>query len=82
MIPERVPTKKLGVNRWTLMDDDGIFDTKPPKGGTPHQLSFTIEDTTGCSCEQIIRAIDLGRVHRKHGGSVSALEAFVELMNT
>ena len=33
-IPEGVPTSgSLGVNRWALVDGDGVFDTTPPPGG-------------------------------------------------
>jgi hypothetical protein len=82
LIPEGVPTKKLGVNRWALVDNDDIFDTTLPKGGGKGpQLSFTIEDTAGCSCEQIISALDLGKGHEKHGCSISAMKAFMELVN-
>lgn len=82
VIPEGMPTKGLGVNRWALVDNDGIFNTTLPKGGGKGpQLGFTIEDTAGCSCEQIISALDLGKGHEKHGCSISAMEAYVELVN-
>jgi len=81
-IPESVPTIRLGTNHWALADNDGIFDTTLPKGGGQGpKLGFTVEDTAGCSCEQIISALDLGKGHEKHGCSISAMEAFVELVN-
>ena len=81
-IPEGIPTRTLGVNRWALTDGDGIFDTAPPPGrGRGPDLDFMIEDTAGCSCEQIIEALDLGKGHLKHGCSISAMEAWVELVN-
>ena len=82
VIPEGVPTKGLGVNRWALVDGDGIFDTTlPPGGGKSPQLAYTIEETAGCSCEQIITALDLGKGHEKFGCSISAMETFLEFVN-
>ena len=82
VIPESVPTRRLGVNRFALADDDGDFDTtSPPGGGGGPGLSFNIEDTAGCSCEQIIEALSLGKGHEKFGCSVSAMEAWVALVN-
>lgn len=82
VIPESVPTSGLGVNRWALEDEDGIFDTTPPPGGGDSpQRDFNIEATAGCSCEQIIEALGLGKGHEKHGCSISAMEAYVELVN-
>jgi uncharacterized repeat protein (TIGR01451 family) len=72
VIPESVPTVRLGTNRFALVDEDGIFDTKAPNGNDP-RLTFTIEDTAGCSCEQIIEALDLGNGHTKFGCSISAM---------
>ncbi len=77
-LPEDVPTIKLGVNRWADVDGDGVFDTTPSKGKGP-QLSFTIEDTAGCSCSQIIDALDLGRGHEKFGCSISAMQDWLAL---
>jgi hypothetical protein len=82
VIPEGVPTKRLGVNRWALHDSDGVFDTTLPKGGgRGTALSFTIEETGGCSCEQIIDAFDLGKGHEKFGCSNSAMNDFVDIVN-
>ena len=81
-MPESVPTRHLGVNRFALVDADGVFDTTPPPGnnGGPG-VTFTIEDTAGCSCEQIIEALGLGKGHEKFGCSISAMEAWVALVN-
>jgi hypothetical protein len=68
MIPESVPTIHLGTNRWALVDDDGVFDTNPPNGEGPGFM-FDLEDTGGCSCEQIIEMWDLGQGHEKFGCS-------------
>ncbi|MDX1500714.1 MAG: lamin tail domain-containing protein, partial [Thermoanaerobaculia bacterium] len=81
-IPESVPTSGLGVNRWALTDGDTAFDTTPPPGGgNGPGLSFTTQDTAGCSCEQIIDAQGLGSGHEKYGCSNSAMEEWVALVN-
>lgn len=82
VIPERVPTRRLGVNRWALVDGDGIFDTTPPPGGgNGPPVGFAIDDTGGCSCEQIIAALGLGKGHVKNGCSISAMQEWVALAN-
>ena len=75
-IPEIVPTVRLGTNRFALRDGDGIFDTKEPKGRGPDR-SYSIADTAGCSCEQIIAALGLGKGHTKFGCSISAMDAWI-----
>jgi hypothetical protein len=77
VIPESVPTKKLGTNRFALIDGDTTFDTKAPKGKGP-QKAFTIDDTAGCSCEQIIEELGLGKGHAKFGCSISAMEEWID----
>lgn len=73
-----VPTVRLGVNRFADVDGDGIFDTMLPRGGgRGPQKSFTIDDTAGCSCEQIIEELGLGQGHTKFGCSISAMEDFI-----
>jgi len=82
-IPESVPTRKLGVNRWTLVDDDGTFDTAPPPGGGGGpDFTFTIADTGGCSCEQIIEAWDLGQGHTKFGCSTGVMLQWITQVGT
>jgi predicted extracellular nuclease len=75
VIPESVPTRDLGVNRWVLGDDDFAFDTRGPGGG-----AYTTEDTAGCSCEQIIEAQGLGKGHTRFGCSNEAMQDQVELV--
>ena len=78
VIPESVPTVALGVNHYALVDGDGTFDTTPPPGGGggPGDV-FTLADTAGCSCEQIIAALLLGSSHTKFGCSVEAMRDWV-----
>ena len=80
VIPESIPTKSLGVNRFALVDNiDNVFDTTSPKGNGP-QRSYTIADTTGCSCTQIIDELGLGAGHIKFGCSISAMDDWVRLV--
>jgi hypothetical protein len=71
-IPESVPSVRLGVNRWALINGDGIFDTTAPPGAGPG-FEFDLQDTAGCSCEQIIDELGLGHGHRRFGCSNSAM---------
>jgi predicted extracellular nuclease len=80
VIPESVPTRELGVNRWALTDDDFLFDTRSPPGGETG-VSFSTEDTAGCSCSQIIAAQGLGSGHSKFGCSTEVMEDWIELVN-
>ncbi|NHZ73441.1 MAG: hypothetical protein GWP16_03100 [Nitrospirae bacterium] len=89
VIPESVPTQRLGVNRYALVDEDGNFDTTQPGGrrssGALSQSAplsfFTVGDTGGCSCEQIIEAQHLGKGHEKFGCSLGAMRNWVKLVN-
>lgn len=80
VIPESVPTVSLGVNRWALTDGDGVFDTTLSPGQGPG-LSYTIEDTAGCSCEQIIAKLGLDKGHERFGCSISTMDAWIALVN-
>lgn len=71
-----VPSVRLGTNRWADTDGDGVFDTTAPKGQGP-MLSFSIEDTAGCSCADIIDALELGSGHTKFGCSISAMQWWI-----
>jgi hypothetical protein len=76
-----VPTNgTLGSNRWALLDDEDplVFDQALPQGGS--HASYTLGDTAGCSCEQIIDAQGLGSGHTKSGCSNGEMEAWVELV--
>jgi hypothetical protein len=80
VIPESMPTKRLGTNRYALIDDDTVFDATAPKGQGPQQ-SFTLDDTAGCSCEQIIVELGLSTGHTKFGCNISAMEEWIALVN-
>lgn len=76
-IPESVPTVRLGVNHFALVNGDGLFDTTLPAGRGPG-VSFTVQETAGCSCEQIIDRLGLGHGQTKHGCSIEAMQTWVE----
>lgn len=81
VVPESVPTRRLGVNRWALVDGDGIFDTTaPPGGGEGPGLSFTLDDTAGCTCEQVIETLGIGLGHGKYGCSTGVMRRFTRLV--
>jgi hypothetical protein len=79
VIPEPMPTKQLGVNRYALTNDDAIFDTIRPKRGGSGNV-FTLADTAGCSCAQIIDALGLGEGDTKFGCSSSAMSEWIEMV--
>ncbi|MDC3954410.1 thrombospondin type 3 repeat-containing protein [Polyangium jinanense] len=49
-----------------------VGESKSPK------LSFTMKDTAGCSCTQIIQELSLGAGHKKHGCSPSAMKDWIQ----
>ena len=79
---EDVPEIKLKPNHFVL-GSDGTFVKGEPKGkkegtgiaGT--DKAFTIQDTRGCSCEQIIEQLELGNGHRKFGCSPGVMDCWV-----
>jgi uncharacterized repeat protein (TIGR01451 family) len=81
-IPERVPTRELRPNRYALVDENTVFDTWQQGKRSPDQTrSFTVDDTAGCSCEQIIIGLELGKGHTKFGCSLGAMREWVGLVN-
>jgi predicted extracellular nuclease len=61
VIPEGVPSKALSPDHYALVDGDTTFDTN---GGTS---VFTVQQTAGCSCGQILTAQGFGKGQAKHG---------------
>lgn len=78
--PDGVPTSSLGTNRWADLNGDGVFDTVLPRGQGPKR-GYTMEDTHGCSCAQIIDELNLGAGHTKFGCSISAMDDWTLLMS-
>jgi predicted extracellular nuclease len=85
-VPETVPSKGLKPNRYALMDDDSFFDTEvratgrfslnPNKGKA--KAAFSLADTAGCSCEQIVEQLDLGNGHLDHGCSKGVMKVWAK----
>ena len=72
------PEVRLGVNRWALVDGDDTFDTTEPNGVGP-KVTFTMTDTKGCSCAQIIEALHVGDGHDKYGCSIGIMRRWLDL---
>jgi len=85
---ENVPTsdKGLGTNRWIFDGTNWIAGEIPGNGKGPRK-SFSIEDTHGCNCEQILTWLhenhpeEYGEMngHWKFGCSKSVIENFISL---
>lgn len=71
------PTNGLGVNRWIWTGGPNFTTKLPPGGGKGPQLSFSIAQTRGCSCAQIIEKLGLGEGHKKFGCSISAMQDYI-----
>jgi len=78
VIPESVPTKKLNPNHYALVDGDGIFDTVAKGKSSP--ANYTVGDTGGCSCEQIVEALGLGNGLLKHGCPPGVMQNWVGMV--
>jgi YVTN family beta-propeller protein len=72
VVPESAPTSgTLGQARYSLIR--GVTFSMGPKAKT----IYTTTDTAGCSCEQIVAALGLGKGHLKFGCSKGAMEAWI-----
>jgi len=65
--------KGLGKNRWADIDGNGTFDTS---GKNPTGRAYTMSDTAGCSCAQIIAICGYGKGHVKFGCSHSVMDVW------
>lgn len=82
LVPETAPTSGLGVNRFVLLNQNSSFDTVFPGGnGKGPGKAFDLDQTSGCSCEQIIDLLDLGMGHVRHGCSIGAMEQWIGVSN-
>jgi hypothetical protein len=79
--PESVPTSgDLRPNMSALTGNAGygVFETAPPN---PQGVVYTTQDTAGCSCEQIVDILDLGKGHLKNGCSFSAMDDWLMFLD-
>jgi hypothetical protein len=77
VIPEGAPTVKLQPNHYALVDGDTTFDTVAPGKGNGPGAVFTLDDTRGCSCEQIVAATGAGAGQLMHGCSLGTMEDWI-----
>jgi hypothetical protein len=72
-----VPSKSLKKNRWADVDGDGVFEA-----GKAANDPYTIEETGGCLCSDIIDAVGLGKGHRKYGCAGGEMDDWVDYVAT
>jgi hypothetical protein len=75
-VPEVTPSKGVKPNHFALLDGDILFDTKGKA-----KDSFSLVDTMGCSCEQIVEQQGLGKGHIKHGCSTGVMKNWVDFVS-
>jgi len=78
-IPETAPAKGLKPNYYALLDGDTTFDSIDSPYSR-EKRDFTIEDTAGCSCEQIAEKRGMGNVPAgalKHGCSLGLMKKWI-----
>jgi hypothetical protein len=80
VLPEKVPTSTLGTGRFANTDRDLALETKPAPAG-PGEPGFTLLDTHGCSCEQIIAARGLGTDQKRFGCTRGTIRGFISQPN-
>jgi len=74
VIPEAAPTSgRLGHGRHALT----IAGSTDFTGGDAANASYSTADTAGCSCEQIVDVLSLGKGQLKFGCSNSVMESWV-----
>jgi len=79
VIPEGAPTVTHLPNHYALVDGDQVFDVIT--NGNAQKPTFTLEDTAGCSCEQIVDALGLGNGHLMHGCSLEVMQDWVDSLD-
>lgn len=74
VIPEAAPTSgSLGNGRHAL----NVAGSADFTGGDATNVTYSTADTAGCSCEQIVDELFLGKGHLKNGCSNSVMESWV-----
>jgi hypothetical protein len=73
-IPEALPTVELKLNHYALVNGDRLFDTPAGRNSPP---VFTLDDTRGCSCEQILDQIGDAVGQRLFGCSVGTIKDWI-----
>ncbi len=78
VLPES-PTEGLRPNHHADLDGDGVFDTLVAGRGKAPLRTFTLLDTRGCSCADVVAATQSGDGHLKHGCSAGLLLDWIAL---
>lgn len=76
VLPESVPTVRLLPNHFAMTTTGPDFTTNAPGQGA--RESFTIDETRGCSCEQIIDHLGLPDAHRRNGCPIGIMRSFIQ----
>jgi hypothetical protein len=76
-IPEAAPYNRLLPNHFALCDDNLIFDAVQ-RGSGPLRI-YTIFDTAGCNCEQILDRLG-GRYQYNDGCSALTMETWIRIV--
>lgn len=66
----------LGTNRWALGDDGRQFVQADPQRGS--SSPFTVDDTAGCSCMQILGEMGVSRQQQRLGCPTGVLREWIE----
>ena len=77
-----VATGGLNPNHWMFDQAANTFITIKKGKGKGAGRSYSLQDTAGCLCEDIIVALELGKGHVKHGCSNSAMDDWVAFVNS
>ena len=77
--PEAIPTDHLRPAHYALLDGNRVFNTRAASG-EPRPRRYTLTDTGGCSCTQIIAALGLGDLHERFGCSALVMRRWVRLL--
>jgi hypothetical protein len=80
VLPE-APALGLRINRFADIDGDGTFETRWPNGRI-HEGPYSLGDTAGCSCAQIVDSLELGVGHAKFGCSHDVMSYWVDLVGS
>ena len=74
VFPEGAPTSgRLGTAHYALTPADPFNFTRGPAA----RASYTLADTAGCSCEQIVESLGLGDAQRRFGCNKGVLDTWI-----
>jgi hypothetical protein len=78
VLPEDVPFIELNPNHWAV-GESGDFETASSLGGgNGSSMSFTLQDTHGCSCEQILSHQGRARGQFNYGCATGTMLSWIQ----